>query len=130
MPYTIHCRRCQSKAWLGNIVELLTHHTNEQGYFICSICEQAGRCGTDTSLWIANNLLETGEIWAGWATSVIRLDAGEDRYVFVMADYPGGRATGLYFNRYNNDRVRLQSARQMAITPERPCLRSSPSWKS
>lgn len=106
MAYDVQCRGCRQITWAGNIVDLLTYHTDTSGRFVCSYCS-----GNDTFIYRESNLQEEGEVWQRWIKGVIRIDSGIETYcpyIFLTADSEDGEPTGLHFHYYKDTRSRPQ----------------------
>ena len=103
MGYDVKCRACDAHTWAGNVVDLFSSHTNENGRFVCSKCS-----GIDTFIYRISDLQEgPEEKWERWIKGVIRIDSGiptYSPYIFLTADSEGGSVTGLHFHYYKDTR--------------------------
>lgn len=102
MGYDIQCRECKTTTWAGNIVDLLTNHTDPGGRFVCAQCQ-----GTDTFIYRESKLQEEGEVWHRWIKGVICVYTGiptYSPYIFLTADAEDGPITGLHFHYYKDTR--------------------------
>lgn len=103
MAYDVKCRTCDAHTSAGNIVDLLKHHTNQSGRFVCAKCS-----GTDTFIYRISDLQEgPEEKWERWIKGVILIDSGIQTYspyVFLTADSEDGPITSLHFHYYKDTR--------------------------
>ncbi len=98
MGWLINCASCPQESWASNIVDLLTNHTDESGWFLCS----AGHHGYIEKSFA---LQEAGDRWEPFLRGAIRLGASGDTYqpfVFLVSYEPAGKVTDVWFSYYKD----------------------------
>ena len=98
MAWTIKCTSCQAEARARNIVDLLEHHTDESGWFVCP---------NGHSAYIEKSfpLQEGGNPWEPFLRGAIRFRAAKDIYqpfVFLVSNTPDGPVTDAWFSYYKD----------------------------
>ena len=105
MAWHINCNdrgNCGRTTGASNIVVLIDHHRNEDGYFQC------GHCGSSGYIEKTFRLQEPGETWNPYLKGIIRLgDSPDDTYqpfVFLVSNQPEEPPSQLWFSYYKDTR--------------------------
>ncbi len=120
MAKSIYCQRCETLTETPNMADLIQVHTDDAGRFLCS------RCGTtDTFLQQRDNAARrSAPRWIRGALA-IETRAGDPTlrpFVFLTADGPDGRVSGIEFKYYRSNRTADRTARQRARPHGGPVL--------
>jgi hypothetical protein len=100
MGWLIKCAdsHCGQQSWATNIVDLISKHRDQMGWFICS-------CGKRGYIEKRFPLQEVGEVWEPFLRGVIPLGAMGDTYqpfVFLVSYEPAGAVTDVWFSYYKD----------------------------
>ncbi len=99
MGWTIKCiDGCGNTVWATNIVDLISHHRDPMGWFLCS-------CGKHGYIEKKFDLQEPGQTWSPYLRGIIPLGAPGDTYqpfVFMVSDSPIEAATDIWFSYYKD----------------------------
>lgn len=99
MPYLIACSKgCSLGAYATNIVDLITNHRDNSGWFLC-------RCGERGYIKKSFNLQEVGEVWEPYLQGIITLGDEGDTYqpfVFKVSYSPNAPTDSLWFSYYKD----------------------------
>ena len=104
MAWSIKCcdEKCAKKTWATNIVDLIENHCDEQGWFCCNYCGNAGYIEKSFKLQ------ERGETWEPYLKGIIRLsdDSGDtyQPFVFLVSYQPDKDPTDVWFSYYKDTR--------------------------
>ncbi len=82
-----------------NIVDLLDHHTDQNGWFYC------GKCKRHDFIEKSFDLQEPGETWEPYLRGALRLGDEKDTYqpfVFLVSYKPNGTPTDIWFSYYKD----------------------------
>lgn len=101
--WTIKCcdGKCAQETWAGNIDDLIKFHSNDQGWFSCKACGNAG------FIERSFKLQEPGETWKPYLKGIIRLGLPEDTYqpfVFLVSYEPNEEPVDVWFSYYKDTR--------------------------
>jgi len=101
MAWLIKCNaKCGAETWAANIDELIKHHRDKAGWFLCS-------CGKHGHIEKSFDLQEPGETWEPYLRGVIPLGDHGDTYqpfVFLVSYQPDGPVDGMWFSYYKDTR--------------------------
>jgi hypothetical protein len=100
MAYQIHCLKCDTDTWAGNIVDLIDAHTNLCGWLICAQC---GETETYVQQITGRWEKEPDAVWDRYIRGVLPLATESPMYVpyvFLTADSPKGEVSQLHFGYY------------------------------
>lgn len=101
MAWLIKCNsECGTETWVNNISELIKHHRDSSGWFLC-------RCGKYGHIEKCFNLQEPGETWKPFLRGIIPLGDNEDIYqpfVFLVSYEPDGPVNDIWFSYYKDTR--------------------------
>ena len=98
MGWLINCTVCGEESWASNIVDLLTNHSDENGWFLCS-------GGHHAYIEKSFALQEAGDRWEPFLRGAIRLGASGDTYqpfVFLVSYEPAGKVIDVWFSYYKD----------------------------
>jgi hypothetical protein len=100
MPWAIKCSdpTCMSFTGAANIVDLISKHRDEQGWFLCS-------CGKKGYIEKSFNLQEEGEVWEPYLKGIIALGDEGDTYqpfVFNVSYTPESHPDSVWFSYYKD----------------------------
>lgn len=100
MSWLIKCAApgCGRHSTAANIVDLITHHRDDEGRFTCN-------CGADGYIEKQFTLQETGKVWEPFLRGVIPLGVEGDTYqpfVFLVSYAPDGEVTDVWFSYYKD----------------------------
>lgn len=100
MAWDIQCSRnkCDAGGWATNIVDLLKHHRDEEGYFLCD-------CGRRGLIEKSFKLQEKGRTWEPFLRGAIGLGRRGDSYqpfVFLVSHTKRGRVDSVWFSYYKD----------------------------
>lgn len=102
MAYEITCRTCRKQSIASEIVELVQHHINENGQFLCSHCGSI-----ETHIYRESDLQEKGRKWKRWVKGIVIVGSDEPTYVpyiFLTASAEDLPPNGLHFHYYKDTR--------------------------
>jgi hypothetical protein len=98
MGWLIKCPTCRNEARASNIVDLLTNHRDEDGWFLCS----RGHHGYIEKSFA---LQEAGDRWEPFLRGAIPLGTSDRTYqpfVFLVSYEPTGEVTDVWFSYYKD----------------------------
>lgn len=100
MGWLIKCAssECGKKSWAYNIVDLITNHRDDKGWFICS-------CGKYGYIERSFALQEVGEVWEPFLRGIIPLASPEETYqpfVFLVSYAADSEVTDVWFSYYKD----------------------------
>ena len=101
MGWSINCASCGKESCASNIVDLLTNHTDDDGWFLCS----GGHHGYIEKSFA---LQEEGDRWEPFLRGAIPLGTPGDTYqpfVFLVSYEPAGEVTDVWFSYYKDLRA-------------------------
>ena len=107
MAWQIDCTqpRCGKQAWADNIVDLISDHTDKDGWFRCP-------AGHPAYIEKSFELQEPGGRWEPYLRGAIRLGTPDDTYqpfVFIVSYEPASKPTDVWFSYYKDLRERWAS---------------------
>lgn len=100
MGWSITCAdpKCGKESWASNIVDLITKHRDEEGWFVCS-------CGKRGYIKKSFQLQEVGEVWEPFLRGIIPLGTAGGTYqpfVFLVSYEPTAEVTDVWFSYYKD----------------------------
>lgn len=100
MAWQLDCTRpkCGKQSWAGNIVELISEHTDKDGWFRCP-------AGHPAYIEKSFELQEPGNRWEPYLRGVIPLGTLGDTYqpfVFLVSYKPTAKPTDVWFSYYKD----------------------------
>jgi hypothetical protein len=103
MPFVIKCgdSKCYKHTIVRNIVELIAHNRDDDGWFICS-------CGAKGYIEKSFSLQEEGQVWSPFLHGIITLgDEGHtyQPFVFTVGSNADGKTDSLWFSYYKDLRA-------------------------
>ena len=124
MSQTIHCQACNADTAVRDIPDLIDAHTNESGQFCCARCG-----GTDTFLYRNGHAHSRGES-DEWIKGVVPIetktsDTGYVPFVFLTADDPDGKVTGIAFKYYRGGTATVRKRKAARRTGRGPIMAQS-----
>jgi hypothetical protein len=103
MGWLIKCTTssCKQQTWAPNIVDLIEHNIDSQGWVLCS-------CGKQGYIEKVFELMEPGETWEPYLRGVIPLGDEDDTYqpfVFLVSYAPNSKPKDVWFSYYKDLRA-------------------------
>jgi len=100
MGWLIKCsdEKCRKATWIGNIVDLISSHRDQTGWFLC-------QCGQRGYVEKSYALQEAGEKWEPYLRGIIPLGGSGDTYqpfVFLVSNEPDELINEFWFSYYKD----------------------------
>ena len=100
MGWLIKCtnEQCEKETMAANIVDLITNHLNNDGWFLC-------QCGQHGYIEKSFNLQEPGQRWEPYLRGIVLLGKSDEPYqpfVFLVSDDMHGSVNATWFAYYKD----------------------------